>query len=171
MIVAVMGVGKMGMGMRQGIVMVPVPVKGIRGDGFIMGVEMMFIMVVFMIVRNGQVDMGMLMTFGQVQSNAKGHKRTGGKHLRGQRIAHDDGQRGADKGCDGKIRAGARGAQMAQCDHIQRQAHAVCQKPERQRADRIGPCGQGHAGGKGQRQIHQTGDQSFDGGNPGRIGQ
>src|SRR5215813_10832686 len=79
-----------------------------------MNVLMMFVVAVGVLVRQGRMEVAVLVLLGHVQPNADGHQASSGKQLECQRLTqrhHSHG--GAEEGCSREIGAGSRRPQVA----------------------------------------------------------
>lgn len=73
MIVPVMRVRKVRMAMGQWLVLMPVSVFGVRRDGFIVWVLVVFVVGMLVLMFQRLVSVFMFMALGQVQPDANGH--------------------------------------------------------------------------------------------------
>ena len=97
-------------------------------EGMVIVVDVVFMLVLML---QGQVPMGVHMPLDDVQPNSKPHQSTGNEECRGHGLVKNQySQDGAEERRDREIRAGARGTQVPQCDHKQRQADAVGQEAQ-----------------------------------------
>ncbi len=159
--VMVVRIREMRMRVRERRVPMRVAVPGARRDRFVMRMLVMLVVRVRMVMGQRFMHMRMVVLLAQVQPDAEPHQRAGDQQRRRQRFAHCQRQQRADERRDRKISAGTRGAKVAQADHEQRQAHAIGEKPEQQRAGQIRQRRQRGAQHESQRQIDRTGHQPF----------
>ena len=93
-----------------------------------------------MLVLQRIVPVLVAMRFGQMQHDAGQHQNAAGGHRpRGRTVAQCQRQRSTDEGCEGKDRAGARGAEGTLREQIKAQAQPVADRADReQREHRCG---------------------------------
>ena len=125
-------VGERCMMMRMAVRLAAIPDK-------IVCVRMMLVVYMIMRVVHRRVRVIVPVVFRQVQPHAQRHQ-CGGDPKRKRRCLAEkrNRHRRADKRCRGKIRAGARRAQAAQCQHEQHQADAVAAEAARPPASTAG---------------------------------
>lgn len=172
---AMVGIRKMRMAVRDGVVQVRVGMARSGRKHFVMTVIVMLVTgAVLMLVaeRKRLMGMRMLVAFGQVQPDAPRHQRARNEQRRRDRLPQDDdGQRGAHKWRDGKIRTRARSPQVTQAKDKQRQAGPITCKPQHGGRQHNGNIRPGRTQHQRKHQVGRAGSQAFDHGDERRIRQ
>ena len=127
--VAVMAVRHVRVGVAQRPVDVAVAVRLPRRIGRGVGVAMVLVMSMAMLVLDRFMLMFVLVPLRQMQPHARTHEQAGRQQGRRQRLGQErDRRRGANEGSSREVSGGARGAQVPERDHEQREAEAIAEK-------------------------------------------
>src|SRR5439155_26297044 len=94
-------------------------------------VLVVLVMDMAVLVREGLVRVLVLVALGKMEVNPTGDQQPGDRQPRRNGLAEQgDGERGADKGGGRKIRAGPRGAEVAQREHEEDEAQPIAEKSD-----------------------------------------
>ena len=158
----VVNIGIVRVGMGQRLVNMAMRVRPGRVDSRLMRMPVMRVVRVPVAVLQAFMRVLVLVFFGKMQPDASAHEAGGDKKCRPDRLAQQKQcDHRAEKGSKGKIRAGARRADMPKREHEKGEAETVAQESNQQCAayDRQG--GQLCAKPKRDREVYRSGDRAL----------